>query len=639
VKKETKLQNLREPFLAIFIAISLTASLTILPIAHASPGYWNSKPSTTWTQTITPGPYIDKAYCTATWGDYVYIAGYHNISGQDTEFLVYKISKSTGEIIQRWSLNPSSKTEAIYDCKVIGNYLYAVGMDNVGSHSAWNIFRFDAANLSNYIRIRYGRDTWWNDEWAWAVATNGTYIYVAAKAYDNNGYIRMFTMDLKDTGYYYDWDGIYGIDDLGVNPKTGQVWFLRGNLLVLLTSNLNWIKTVNLPTSSACVYETLTFDPIGNAYAATGNTLYMLSPDGVILRQASLPGMVSKLLVISDYVYAIASTNNGQAIFILDRWELRPVASYTLQGQLLRGASFDNSSIYIGGYTSITGSDADWILFKVDPLVSRIHLVVRGTDDGIYYRWMTSSWSQWVKLPGLTPDSPATADNGSSLLLGVRGKDSGIWFSWIRIQTGEFSGWQQLPGFTPSRPAIAPDVPGKRIFFVVRGMDNGIYLGNMSLATGAFNYVKLAGSTPNSPSAVVLNGRLYIVVSGSDGGIYFGQVDLSSGKWLGWSQLSGMSPSAPSLASDGSNLYLAVRGGDNGIYIKTWSGAWGPWEKIPTGVTQTTPTITWYNGALYIFVQGTDNAIYYCVRLGSEQYSRWTKLDGLTPSPPATATP
>jgi hypothetical protein len=65
----------------------------------------------------------------------------------------------------------------------------------------------------------------------------------------------------------------------------------------------------------------------------------------------------------------------------------------------------------------------------------------------------------------------------------------------------------------------------------------------------------------------------------------------------------------------------------------------GPWEKIPTGVTQTTPTITWYNGTLYIFVQGTENAIYYCVRLGSGQYSRWTKLDGLTPSPPATATP
>jgi hypothetical protein len=263
----------------------------------------------------------------------------------------------------------------------------------------------------------------------------------------------------------------------------------------------------------------------------------------------------------------------------LDRWELRPVASYTLQGQLLRGASFEGSSIYVGGYTSISGSDADWILFKVDPLVSRIHLVVRGTDDGIYYRWMTSSWSQWVKLPGLTPDSPATADNGSSLLLVVRGKDNGIWFSWLNIQKVEFSGWQQLPGSTPSRPAIAPDVPGKRIFFVVRGMDNGIYLGNMSLATGAFNYVQLAGSTPNSPFAVVLTGRLYIVVSGSDGGIYFGQVDLSSGKWLGWSQLSGMSPSAPSLASDGSNLYLAVRGGDNGIYIKTWSGAWGPWEK------------------------------------------------------------
>ena len=528
------IQKIRTFSLTLLVVISLTVSLTMVPQAQANPGYWSPKPSTTWTQTITPGPYIDKTYCTDSWGDYVFIAGYHNISGQDTEYLIYKISKSTGEIVQRWSLNPSSKTEVFYDCKVIGNYLYAVGFDNVGSHSTWNIIRFDAANLSNYIRLRYGVDNYWYDEWTNAIATNGSYIYVAGKTYNNDGYIRMFTLDLKDTGYYYDWDGIGGINALGVNPKTGQVWFLRGNLLVLLTSNLNWIKNVNLPTSSAWVYETLTFDPLGNAYVATGSTVYMLSPDGVILRQASLPGMVSKLLVISDYVYAISSTNNGQAIFILDRWELRPVASYTLQGQLLKGASFDNSSIYIGGYTSISGSDADWILFKVDPLVSRLHLVVRGTDDRIYYRWMTDSWNQWVILPGLTPDSPATAVNGSALLLVVRGKDNGIWFCWIKVQSGEFSGWQQLPGSTPSRPAIAPDVPGKRMFFVVRGMDNGIYLGNMSLVTGAFSYVQLTGLTPNSPSAVVLNGRLHIVVSGGDGGIYYGQVDLSSGKWLGW---------------------------------------------------------------------------------------------------------
>jgi hypothetical protein len=136
-----------------------TFSLTL----QANPGYWSPKPSTTWTQTITPGPYIDKAYCTDSWGDYAFIAGYRNISGQDTEYLLYKISKSTGDIVQRWSLNPSSKTEVFYDCKVIGNYLYAVGFDNVGSHSTWNIIRFDVSNLSNYIRLRYGVDNYWND--------------------------------------------------------------------------------------------------------------------------------------------------------------------------------------------------------------------------------------------------------------------------------------------------------------------------------------------------------------------------------------------------------------------------------------------------------------------------------------------
>jgi hypothetical protein len=631
-------------------------SALALPLAHlqpvsAEPGFWSPKPSVTWRIPITPGPYKDFALCAAVWGNYVFVAGDHNVSGTDTEFMVYKLNKTSGEVIQYWKLNPTNGVDRLYDCIVVGNYLYAIGWD-AGNNYQWDIIRFDVTNLNNYIRVTYDYSGW---DIPYSVATDGNAIYVAGSVYSGNRWcIRKYDLNLNFKGMSrYDLvgdsrDEAYAI---GVNPKTRQVWVVGGagndakSHLKILDTDLNLLKSMDLPVSPqnlvpyAWFYTSIAFDVLGNAYVAVGNTILKLSSDGIIVKQVSLQGNVTKLLPVTDYIYAIVRARvEGKycsVVQVLNR-ELQAVGSLLLENGYFRGASFDGSSLYLAGYYSPTATDIDWLIYRIDPLVSRLHLVVRGMSDGIYYRWLTSSWSPWVSLPGSTVDTPAVAEFGDSLLLAVRGRDNGIWYSSIKLSSGEFTGWRSLPGSTPSRPAIAVDAKNSKVYLVVRGGNNGIYYSEL----GGPGWIQLPGSTIDAPAAAVAGNRLHIVVRGSDGlSIYHGQLDLSTGKWLGRNQIPGSTPSAPSLASNGTHLFLAVRGGDNRVYIKVWSGAWGLWERIPTGSTPSSPSITWYNGKLYVFVRSSTNAIYYCWKTESGQWESWRQLSGSTPSTPAFTAP
>jgi hypothetical protein len=627
----------------------LVLSLSPIQPASADPGFWSQKPSVIWNVTITPGPYWDYAFCAATWGNYVFAVGEHNVSGSDSEFMVYKLSKSTGEVVQYWSLNPSNLIERPFDGIIVSNYLYIAGIDAEKGDYKWDIIRFDVTNLNSYIRKTSNPTT--KVDLPRSIATDGSNVYVAGAVSGGDCWrIEKYDLDLNFIGYK-EFNQTKGGDEayaIGVNPKTGQVWVLGGenndtkSIVRILDPNLNLIKSIDLATSPQSLvpyvwfFMSIAFDSLGNGYAAVGSTVLKLSPDGTIMKRISLQGNITKLVSVSDYIYAVGRDSTGPKIYILNR-ELQLVSTFALQG-LFRGAAFDSSNLYLAGYKKISSSDYDWMVYKIDPLMSRLHLIVRGMDNSIYYRWLLwgqPNWSSWVKLPGSTPDAPAAIEYGSTLMLVVRGGDNGIWQGLLQLSTGEFLKWQKLPGSTPSRPAIAPDMNNYKVYLVVRGMDNGIYYGE----AGGPGLLKLPGSTIDAPAAAVLDNRLHIVVRGGDGSIYHGQLDLTSGKWLGWAKLTGSTPSAPSLTTDGKNLYLAVRGNDNGIYIKVWTGAWGSWERIPTGSTQSPPSVTWYNGMLYVFVKGMDNGIYYCWKTAGGSWSSWYKLTGSTPSAPAVASP
>jgi len=176
------------------------------------------------------------------------------------------------------------------------------------------------------------------------------------------------------------------------------------------------------------------------------------------------------------------------------------------------------------------------------------------------------------------------------------------------------------------------------VISVVRGMDNSVYYKTCLTCS----YIKLSGSTSDSPSAVYLNGKLYIAVRGMDGSsIYFGFLSSIGSSSISWQKLPGSTPSRPSLTTDGSKLYLVVRGGDNGIYVNVYdiaSGKWAGWKKL-TGSTVRGPSSAFLNGKLHLVVVSSDGkSIYYGQVDPSTFRANWSRISGSTDSEPSLTT-
>ena len=114
---------------------------------------------------------------------------------------------------------------------------------------------------------------------------------------------------------------------------------------------------------------------------------------------------------------------------------------------------------WTGSWEAIPGATSDEPAIAI--MDNKLHLVIRGTDDGIYYNMKdlsTKTWSGWVYL-GATLSSPGFAitnygdPSRDTLHLLVRGTDNGIYYnSWT--SSGGWSSWQKLPGATNDAPSI-----------------------------------------------------------------------------------------------------------------------------------------------------------------------------------------
>ena len=272
-------------------------------------------------------------------------------------------------------------------------------------------------------------------------------------------------------------------------------------------------------------------------------------------------------------------------------------------------------------------------------------LVVRGSDNRIYYRTYsatTDSWTGWNALPGTTIDSPATALCNNELHVVVRSSSGNkLYHGYVNLMNGVFSGWALMSGSTPSAPTLTSN--GTVLSLVVRGSDNRTYYRTYSFnprSWGSWN--ALTGSTGDSPAAALLGNNLHIVVRGSDGSSLWDIVVKPGGGVVrNWRGLSGSTPSKPVLTADqaANKLYLTVRGGDSRIYWRSYDGAadsWASYSTVPTGTTGDAPAATVMDNKLHIVIRSmTGTTLYHGnVDLATSELSSWTPISGSTPSTP-----
>lgn len=265
-----------------------------------------------------------------------------------------------------------------------------------------------------------------------------------------------------------------------------------------------------------------------------------------------------------------------------------------------------------------------------------LYLVVRGSDDRIYYRtWDGTTWLGWTALPGATTDSPAAAVLDNDLHIVVKGLTGEIWHGYVDLATSVWSGWTMVSGATPSTPTLTASAT--KLYLVVRGTNDGIYYNSWTTATGWEGWTGLPGATTDQCAAAVLSDNLHIVVKGSTGRIWHGYVDLTTSVWSGWSLVSGGTPSTPELAASTTTLYLTVRGTNDRIYYSSWTGSWGSWTELP-GATTDSPATAVLSSNLHIVVKGLTGEIWHgYLDLTTTIWSGWSLMSGATPSTPELA--
>jgi len=147
-------------------------------------------------------------------------------------------------------------------------------------------------------------------------------------------------------------------------------------------------------------------------------------------------------------------------------------------------------------YTVPTGSTPDSP--EAAMLGNNLHIIVRGMDgsslwdiivgcDGTVVR-------DWRQLSGATSSKPALASQGSdTLFLVVRGLDNGIYYRSYTGSTDSWADWKALPGATIDGPGAT--VSGTQLYVVVRGAD-----GNTLWCWDGNSWTMLSGATPSAPT-------------------------------------------------------------------------------------------------------------------------------------------
>lgn len=306
----------------------------------------------------------------------------------------------------------------------------------------------------------------------------------------------------------------------------------------------------------------------GNVYWSTFNIAWSnwLFLNGNTLSSPALcssgPGSVEVVVRGSDNAIYHKSFSNG---VWASSWDgpgggtSDQPACAVLNGVLYVVVRGNDDSLYVSSRTVPSGSWSPWVglagwtgsapTLVASADAARLDLVVRGADQQIYHKaFVSGAWSpSWDSLGGSTSDVPATTSVGGLLHVLVRGTDNSIYYNSLSFSTSTLSGWISLSGWTPSPPALQVDASGT-IHLVVRGANNGIYHKEKTTSgSWSVNWDSPGGSTLSTPGTSVLGTNLYLVVRGGDQVIYNNSLNTSTSVWSTWTSLGGTTMTAPSV--------------------------------------------------------------------------------------------
>jgi C1A family cysteine protease len=281
-----------------------------------------------------------------------------------------------------------------------------------------------------------------------------------------------------------------------------------------------------------------------------------------------------------------------------------------------------------GAWQGLGGATNDEPVLIVND--SYLHVVIRGTDNAIYENRMnrsTKAWSGWTALGGATSAKPAAVasttrygeyDSGgvhsvNYLHVVVRGTDNALYWRYRNDDTGVWSAWTPLGGTTNAAPSMAAE-GGEYNALAVRGTDNAVYVKLFNYKTGVWTaWTPLGAATSHSPSVAASAQYVDLLVRGTDGAVYYNYLNYPTNYWGSWTSFGGATNDRPLVLIEKNVEHYLVRGTDNALYHKTWtprnsfSVGWTP----VGGILSSPPGGEGGAGQLEALVRGSGGGIYY----------------------------
>ena len=172
-----------------------------------------------------------------------------------------------------------------------------------------------------------------------------------------------------------------------------------------------------------------------------------------------------------------------------------------------------NNVIYYRFYEVATRTWSDWIGVPngatlstpaVELVDDKLHVVVRGSNYNQIWHGsvdlISGSFSMWTQLSGATPSPPVLTSNSTHLCLVVRGTNNVIFYRWYDLAVESWGDWTGFPyGATPDVPAA--EIVANDLHVVVRGMNfDQIWHGILDLQGDVWSgWTLLDGTTPSKP--------------------------------------------------------------------------------------------------------------------------------------------
>jgi len=514
-----------------------------------------------------------------TSGDAVYISGSLTLPLWFTESVGNKIGcyDLLNNVFREWSIpTPDSYPTGIGS---LGGYVYFV------ERSAGRVGRLNPSN-GVFNEWTMPRGVYAPAPYEMVMDPYGDYVYFAESGASNIGRLDPVT------GVFTEW----GIPAYSPNPpwlwgidiEFSEVWFTMfnsnriGSLLVspVATTTASVPKTVSAMTTTNYVSTVSGTNAVTSTAMSSTTSMTSSTSSATYIYTTSRLDTVTVETPTTWTATPTGSTDDSPAIAFFD--ENLFAAAKGKGSNAIYLNSMDPVTLSWSGWGKLAGSTPSTPALAAE--YYNLHMIVRGTDDKIYWAAMRkgeSSWSVWRAIPnGKTDAAPAASVWNNTLYVAAKGLGStSIYLNSMHLSyncavnpTCVWSGWKKFTGETTSSPALATNhhaLQFNALYMVVRGTDNKIYWQRLDLS-GSWNpswTPCTKGSTDAAPAASSWNGRLYVTVKGvGSTTTYLNTMFEGNLSWTGWAKQPGASGETLGMATESTHLYLAALGTDSKIY-------------------------------------------------------------------------